>query len=138
MENRPFSDISFRAFLSENRLMGSQCGHCDALYVPPRPICPSCHASKMDWVEMSGKGKLAAFTCIAIGPAAMIAEGYNRDNPYCSAVMELDEGARVDGRLEGIDPRKPEEIIVGMPLKVHYRHRKDKETYLAFEPVIPK
>jgi uncharacterized OB-fold protein len=64
----------------------------------------------------------------------MIAEGYNRANPYCSAVIELDEGARVDARLEGIDPKKPEGIKVGMPLKVKYGHRGGKKTYLAFEP----
>lgn len=135
MENRPFSDIAFETYLTEGRLMGSRCGRCGALYAPPRPICPGCHGVQMDWVEMSGKGKLAAFTCIAIGPAAMIAEGYNRDNPYCSAVIELDEGARVDARLEGIDPKKPEEIAVGMPLKVKYGHRGNKKTYLAFEPL---
>jgi len=135
LENRPFSDISFEAFLTEGKLMGSRCGHCGKQYVPPRPICPGCHGMQMDWVEMSGKGKLAAFTCIAIGPAAMIAEGYDRHNPYCSAVIELDEGARVDARLEGIDPKKPEEIDVGMPLKVKYGHRVDKRTYLAFEPL---
>ncbi|MGB5422448.1 MAG: Zn-ribbon domain-containing OB-fold protein [Desulfobacterales bacterium] len=135
MENRPFSDISFESFLTESKLMGSRCGQCGKLSVPPRPICHGCHGSQMDWVEMSGKGKLVAFTCIAIGPAAMIAEGYNRDNPYCSAVIELDEGARVDARLEGIDPKKPEEITVGMPLKVKYVQRGDKRTYLAFEPL---
>lgn len=135
MENRRFSDIAFETYLTEGRLMGSRCGRCGKLYVPPRPICPGCHGSQMDWVEMSGKGKIAAFTCIAIGPAAMIAEGYNRDNPYCSAVIKLEEGARVDARLEGIDPKKPEEIAVGMPLKVKYVHRGDKGTYLAFEPV---
>jgi len=67
LENRPFSDISFEAFLTEGKLMGSRCGHCGKHYVPPRPICPGCHGMQMDWVEMSGKGKLAAFTCIAIG-----------------------------------------------------------------------
>lgn len=135
MENRRFSDIAFETYLTEGRLMGSRCGRCGKFYVPPRPICPGCHGSQMDWIEMSGKGTLAAFTCIAIGPAAMIAEGYNRDNPYCSAVIKLEEGARVDARLEGIDPKKPEEIAVGMPLKVKYVHRGDKGTYLAFEPV---
>lgn len=134
METRPISDISFEAYLTEGRLMGSRCGGCGRLYVPPRPICPGCHGSQMDWAQMSGRGKLAAFTCIAIGPAAMIAEGYNRHNPYCSAVIELDEGVRVDARLEGIDPKKPEAIAIGTPLKVKYLQRGDKQTRLAFEP----
>jgi len=45
----------------------------------------------MQWVEMKGKGKLAAFTCIAVGPPAMIKEGYDRMHPYISGVVELEE-----------------------------------------------
>jgi uncharacterized OB-fold protein len=88
----------------------------------------------MDWFELSGKGKLAAFTCISIGPSFMIAEGYNRNNPYISGVVALDEGARVDARIEGVDPKKPEEIRIGMPLKVKFLQRGEGQTFLAFEP----
>jgi len=91
----------------------------------------------MEWIEMEGKGKLNAFTCIAIGPSFMIEEGYNRKNPYCSGVVELEEGPRVDARIEGVDTNKPEDIKVGMPLKVKFLHRgegDDLKTYLAFEP----
>jgi len=87
---------------------------------------------------MKGKGKLAAFTCITIAPPFMIEQGYNRKNPYCSGVVELEEGGRVDARIEGVDAGKPENINVGMPLKVKFLHRKEgntKETYLAFEPL---
>jgi uncharacterized OB-fold protein len=50
--------------------------------------------------------------------------------------VELAEGAKVDARIEGVDCAKPEDIKVGMPLKVKYLHRQEgekKETYLAFE-----
>jgi uncharacterized OB-fold protein len=30
MEERPFSDISYEQFLSEEKLMGSRCKKCDA------------------------------------------------------------------------------------------------------------
>lgn len=135
MEDRPFSDISFERYLNEEKLMGSQCDRCRSLYVPPRPICPACGGSQMHWEKFSGKGRLAAFTCIAIGPSFMIAEGYNRRNPYISGVVELAEGGRVDARIEGVDPRKPEEIDIGMPLQATYLHREGGKTYLAFEPV---
>ena len=117
--------------------MGSKCKKCNALFVPPRPICIKCHGEEIEWVQMKGKGKLAAFTCITIGPSFMIAEGYNRKNPYCSGVVELEEGVRVDARLEGVDAKNPENIIVGMPLTVKFLHRgegDDSKTYLAFEP----
>jgi uncharacterized OB-fold protein len=138
MEERPFSDISYEQFLSEEKLMGSRCKKCDARYVPPRSICVKCYSSDMEWVEMKGKGRLAAFTCITVAPPFMMAQGYNRKNPYISGVVEMEEGGRVDARIEGIDPAKPGEIKVGTPLKVKYLHRQvgeKKETYLAFEPL---
>lgn len=137
MGERPFSDFSYRQFLKEEKLMGSRCKECGALFVPPRPICIHCHSSRMEWVEMKGSGKLAAFTVIAIGPPSMMAEGYDRNNPYCSGVVQLEEGPRVDARIEGVDTKDPEKIKVGMPLTVKYLHRgedEDLKTYLAFEP----
>ena len=137
MEERPFSDISYGQFLNEEKIMGTKCKKCDALYAPPRPICIKFHSSEMDWVEMKGEGKLSAFTCIAVGPPFMIAEGYNRKNLYISGVVELEEGVRVDARIEGVDGNRPEEIKVGMSMKAKFLHRgegEDSKTYLAFEP----
>jgi uncharacterized OB-fold protein len=134
MTDRPFSDIAFEAYLTEEKLMGSRCAKCGALFVPPRPICLDCRAVDMQWVELSGRGNLAAFTCIAIGPAFMRAEGYDRNNPYCSGVVALEEGGRVDARIEGVDPKQPENITVGMAMRVKYLHRGEAKTYLAFEP----
>jgi uncharacterized OB-fold protein len=138
MEERPFSDISYEQFLDEERLMGSRCKTCGTLFVPPRPICIRCHGADMIWVETEGRGKLSAFTCIAIGPPFMIAEGYDRKHPYCSGVVELDEGVRVVARIEGVDTTKPEGIKVGMPLTVRFLHRGEgdkRKTYLAFTPL---
>ena len=136
MEERPFSDISYELFLNEKKLMGSRCKGCGTQYVPPRSICVDCYGSDMEWIEMTSKGRLAAFTVINIPPPFMIAQGYNRKNPYCTGVVELEEGTKVDARIEGVDCANPEDIKVGMPLKVKYLHREEgekKETYLAFE-----
>jgi len=137
METRSFSDNSYEQFLNEDRLMGSRCRQCSALSVPPRPLCVKCYASDMEWVEMKGKGKLAAFTSIAVGPPFMIQEGYSRERPYVSGVVELEEGARVVARIEGVDGTRPESIRVGAPLRVEFLHRKDGDsiaTFLAFRP----
>ncbi len=137
MEEKIFSDIEFNEYLNEKKLMGSKCKKCGSLFTPPRPICIDCYGTDMEWVEMKGTGKLAAFTCISIGPPFMIEEGFNRKHPYCVGVVELDEGTKVDARIEGIDPARPETIKVGMPLAVKYLHREkkgEKLTYLAFEP----
>ena len=137
MEEKHFSDISYEQFLSEEKLMGSRCKQCGAFYVPPRPICIKCYASEMEWVQTKGKGKLAAFTCIAVGPPFMMEEGYNRTRPYVSGVVELEEGARVVARIEGVDGSKPETIRIGTALRVEFLHRgegEDSTTFLAFRP----
>lgn len=137
MEERPFNDISYEQLLNEERLMGSRCRHCGAFYVPPRPICIKCHASDMEWVQTKGKGSLAAFTCIAVGPPFMVQEGYSRTNPYVSGVVTLEEGARVVARIEGVDGTRPETIKIGTPLHAEFLHRGEGEntaTFLAFRP----
>ncbi len=137
MEERPFSDNSYRKFLSEEKLMGSKCQKCGALYTPPRPICLKCHGMKMQWVEMKGKGQLSAFTCISVGPPFMIAEGYDRKHPYISGVVVLEEGVSVDARIEEFDGNEPELIKIGTPLTVKFLHRGEGEnsrTFLAFRP----
>ncbi len=138
MEQRPFNDISYEQFLNEEKLMGSRCKKCGTLFVPPRSICIKCYGTEMEWVEMKGKGKLAAFTCISVGPPFMIAEGYDRKRPYCSGVVALDEGTRVVARIEGVDASKPETIKIGAPLQAEFLHRGEGDnltTFLAFKPL---
>jgi hypothetical protein len=138
MEKQPISAISFNQFLNEEKLMGSRCKKCGALFSPPRPICIKCYSNEMDWVELKGKGKLATFTCIYVGPPWMVEQGYDRQHPYCSGVVELEEGVKIDARIEGVDASKPETIKIGMPLEIEFLHRGEGEemrTFLAFKPL---
>ena len=138
MDVTPFNDISYERFLNKEKLMGSRCQKCGTLFLPPRAICIKCHNTKMDWIEMKGKGKLAAFTSISIGPLFMIREGYDRKHPYVSGVVELEEGVKVVARIEGVDGSKPETIKIGMPLQVQFLHRGEvgnSTTFLAFRPL---
>ncbi|MEJ2598940.1 MAG: Zn-ribbon domain-containing OB-fold protein [Anaerolineales bacterium] len=132
---RPFTPASFAQFLNEKKLMGSYCPHCNADFLPPRAICTKCYSDQLEWVEFSGKAKLAAFTSIYIAPTAMIAEGYGRDNPYLAGVVELEEGVKISGQILGLDARKADEIKIGIPLKVEFVERGEgdaKKTALAF------
>ena len=138
MADRPISDYQFERFLDEGKLMGARCSGCGALFVPPRAICMRCHSPEMEWVEIKGEGRLVAFTCIAIGTTAMIEEGYDRNNPYCSGVVELVEGPRVAARIEGVDTLNPKTIKIGMPVKATFLRQgadENRKTVLGFTPV---
>ena len=132
---RPFTAASFAQYLNEKRLMGSHCPYCNADYLPPRAICPQCYGDQLEWIEFSGKAKLAAFTSIFIAPTAMIAAGFGRENPYLAGVVELDEGVRISAQILGMEASKPEEIRIGTPLIVDFIERGEgdkKQTFLAF------
>ncbi len=126
---------SFSKFLEEKKLMGSRCRACGRLYLPPRPLCPECFGEEMEWVELSGRGRLVAFTAVHVAPTAMLAAGYSREKPYCVGLVRLEEGPRISAQILGFDPKRPEGIKPGMPLRAVFLERGEGEarrTYLAF------
>jgi uncharacterized OB-fold protein len=133
---RPFTAASFEQYLTEGKLMASHCTDCGTLNLPPRAICPKCHCENLEWTETNGKGKLTGFTVVSIAPTFMIEQGYGRDKPYVSGIVELDEGVKISARITGVDATKPEEIKVGTPLTVDFitvGEGEEAKTYLAFK-----
>ena len=87
--------------------------------------------------EMKGKGRLLSYTVIAVAPPLMVEEGYDRNNPYCSGIVELEEGAKVPARILGVKVDEPRDIRLNMVLSAKYvdiEHAGRKKTFLAFEP----
>lgn len=131
---RPFTAASFNSYLNEEKLMASYCPDSDTLYLPPRAICPKTHSTNMEWRELNGTGKLVAFTSVYVGLSRMGEQGYNRDNPYCTGIVELDEGVRISAQIIGVDATHPETIEIGTPLQVEYLEHQDGNA-LGFRPV---
>jgi hypothetical protein len=132
-----FTSAAFYEYLAQKKLMGTRCRDDGQVYLPPRALSPRTFSTNMEWVEFSGRGKLAAFTIVYVAPSAMIAAGYNRKNPYCAGVVQLEEGPSISAQILGVDVFHPETIKVGMPLQVSFVERGEGEgrrTYLAFEP----
>jgi uncharacterized OB-fold protein len=104
--------------------------------MPPRALCPACHNEEMAWEEMSGDGKLLAFTSVHIGPTAMIEAGYDRKKPYCTGIVQLAEGPAISAQILGVDASHPEEIAIGTAVRVAFVQRGEgdaQRTILAFE-----
>ncbi len=91
----------------------------------------------MEWTEFSGRGRLTAFTVIYVAPASMIAAGYGREKPYCSGIVELEEGPRISAQILNVDVAHPESMRIGLPLRVAFVRRgegEDGAMELGFEP----
>jgi len=133
---RPFTAASFNQYLAEGKLMASRCEDCGNLSLPPRAICSKCHGVNLVWTETSGKGTLVGFTVVSIAPTFMIQQGYGRDNPYVSGIVELDEGEKISARILGVDPTRPDTIQIGSRLDVGFievGENENKRVYLAFK-----
>lgn len=133
---RPFSAASFQAFMDEGKLMGSRNRETGEVFVPPRAIDPRTFSEAMEWVELSGRGTLAAFTAVYIGTTAMIDAGYDRTKPYLAGIVELEEGPRISAQILGLDPAQPDLTWIGRPLQATFVQRGEgryRRAYLAFE-----
>lgn len=135
---RPLTVASFNQYLSEHRLMGSRCPDCSATYLPPRAICPGCHCDCLEWAEMPLGGKIAAFTSIYVAPSALVAEGHDRNNPYVTGIVELEDGAKISARIVGVDAKNPSIAWIGKPVAAVFVEKGEgdgKTVALAFEAV---
>jgi uncharacterized OB-fold protein len=66
----------------------------------------------------------------------MLEAGYGRENPYCTGIVQLDEGPSISAQILGVDVKNPAGIKIGMPLTIDFVERGEEEaqrTFLAFK-----
>ena len=117
--------------LEAGRLVGSKCKSCGQAFIPPRKLCSNC-GGETEILNFKGEGTLESFTVIHIPPSFL-----KDAAPYVVALVRLDEGARVMGRLLGCNPNEPEKIRIGSKVRfeVLREKRKDREeAVVAFRP----
>jgi uncharacterized OB-fold protein len=100
---------AFNEFLNEGRIMGSMCGSCGIVHLPPRPICPHCGSRELKWEEVDGCGTLRAFTVVHV-PLTRFKDRC----PYTCGVVELDAGPLISGMIIG---GADERLVVGSRVK---------------------
>ena len=96
-------------FIGEGRIMGSRCGACGDVSLPPRPVCKECGSVDMRWAELGGGGEVRAYTVINIPLSRM----ENR-SPYAVGIVKLDDGPSVSGLILGVT--SGDELFVGAGL----------------------
>jgi hypothetical protein len=99
----------FIDYLEEGKVMGSRCKECDLVFFPPRADCYKCFSSDMEWFEVTGNGKLMAYSKLKYAPV-----GFDEDLPYCIAVLDYGDH-KIFGRIASDIPE--DEIKLGMEMK---------------------
>jgi uncharacterized OB-fold protein len=113
-ETQPFWDGC-----AAGELRIQRCTDCATAYFYPRPVCPACGSTRVEWFTTTGQATLYSYV-INHRPA----RGFEDEAPYAIAVVQLAEGPRMMTNLVGI-PATPEDLILDMPLRVVFEPRGD-------------
>lgn len=113
--------------LREGAVRVQRCAGCGEYVFYPRPHCPRCLSSELEWETLSGNGRVYSYTIVrrAMNPA------FVEDVPYVYAIVELDEGPRLMTNVVGC---AVEDVRVDMRVKAVYDSVTSEVTLLKFEP----
>ncbi|MFF5259079.1 OB-fold domain-containing protein [Actinomadura viridis] len=101
----------------DGELRIQRCADCGALRHPPGPVCPECHSLSREHVVASGRGEVHSYVVHHHPPVP------GRTPPYVVAVVELEEGVRIVGNVDGVPP---DEVKIGMPVELVFQRMDDE------------
>jgi uncharacterized protein len=104
--------IRWRKYNDRYRLTGYKCSSCGATYFEEKGLC-NCGSSEFEEVAFSGIGKIVSYTQIHGGP-----EVFAEQTPYCVAIIDLEEGARITGQVVDC---KYEDLKIGTEVEAVFR-----------------
>jgi uncharacterized OB-fold protein len=87
----PGPDALYLTALNEGRLTLQHCMECAAVRFPPASVCRTCGSPRLEWRASSGQGTVYSTTTVR-----------DRAGDYNVALVELEGGARMMSRVEGV------------------------------------
>jgi uncharacterized OB-fold protein len=124
-ETQPFWDAAHAGSLLIRR-----CNDCGRVHFYPRPFCPVCWSTNVEWVEASGRATLYTWSVVRRNDLPP----FNERVPYVAAVVDLDEGPRMMTNVVDCDF---DALEVGMPLEVVFQPIANDVTKPVFRPRTP-
>ncbi|SRR5581483_9934558 len=104
-----------------------RCGACGRPFWYPRVHCPHCGSGALEWIAVSGRGRVYTFTVVRRSSDPFFAPRV----PYVVAMVELAEGPRVMTNVVGCDPGS---VRIGMPVTVTFERLADDVHVPLFRP----
>lgn len=92
-----------------------QCAACKRHQFFPRVLCNHCGSTELNWIRPSGNGQVYSFSVIRRKPEA--------GGDYNVALIDLEEGVRLMGRVDGIPLYR---LSIGMKVQAKAEIENDK------------
>ena len=101
--------------LGQSRWTTTCCKACSRQTFPPKPVCPHCWSTDVEWSALSPRGTLYSWTRIHAAPSVFAAEA-----PYAVGIVDLDSGIRLACRLvDGPGITWQPDMVVEMVVLLH-------------------
>ena len=115
----------------EGRLLVQWCTECDRGVFYPRVFCPHCASGPdaLEWRTASGRATVYA-AGVEHRPEAAGAK-FSRGQPYCVALVDLEEGVRMLTNVVGCPP---DDVRCGMAVTITWEPLSDGRRLPLFEP----
>jgi uncharacterized OB-fold protein len=121
------SETEFAEFwdgAAKGELRVQRCADCGYLRWPPGPVCNQCQSREFAWTPMSGQGVIESYAVYhrALDPK------FKEDVPYTIGMIELAEGPRLLGRINGV----VDAVSIGLPVRATFEKLKDGRDFAAW------
>lgn len=114
-------DAPYFAAAAEGRLLLKKCRDCGEAHHYPRPFCPFCWSSDVDWTDARGTGSVYSYSVTRRGAGA----------PFCMAYVTLDEGPTVMTNIVDADL---DAVRIGQRVKVVFKSSEGGTAIPMFTP----
>lgn len=98
---------------AQHRFQMPRCDDCGKFHFYPRALCPHCSSPRLTWAACSGRGTVYSYTIVHRAPSPALADKV----PYAVAIVEVEEGPHLMTNIMNV---KPEDVRIGMPVRVDY------------------
>jgi uncharacterized OB-fold protein len=98
---------------AQGRFLIQRCQRCQHATFYPKPTCPNCGFTELNWEDASGRATVHTFSIArrATHPA------FAGQEPYVVGIVELEEGPLV---TTNIVECAPEDVRIGMPVELTF------------------
>lgn len=125
---KPYTDTApYWEAARQQQLLIQKCLDCGLYQFYPRGVCKSCLSSSLSWFQAAGRGTIYSFTVNYRAPHP----GFVDDLPFVTAIVELQEGVRM---MTNIVQCNPEQVTIGMPVRVVFEQVTEAVTLPKFRP----
>ncbi|HEX8969124.1 MAG TPA: Zn-ribbon domain-containing OB-fold protein [Chloroflexota bacterium] len=123
-EVKPFWDGT-----AAGQLLLPRCLECQTLIWFPRPFCPACASTRVEWIPASGRGTIYSYTVNRRGQADLSA--YRDAGVYVLAYVELEEGPRMMTNIVDCDP---DSLRIGQKVELVFHDTGQGSALARFRP----